>query len=212
MSGSNLSLDAIFDGIDAERSRRARELAELKSLFAQVTNDPFGITSKAVVVLAYAHWEGFYNSCVQAYIQFLRAKNASVSNLDWMLVVGIISDDLKRLRDRNHSADSRADFVGALQDKLAAQFSVFDMSVVEARSNLNFERLSGNYRVLHFDISGFTKWRNQIDKELVGWRHAVAHGSSPNLSAMDISDHVDFTNSLLLALADQFQTAILNRL
>lgn len=204
--------DIFFDRIDAERVRRGRELAELKVLFSPGSADPFGIGSKAVVVLSYAHWEGFYNSCAQAYISFLREKKNKMSATDWMLVVGVIAEDLQRLRDRNHSPESRCDFVDALKAKLHGNFDYFDVSVVEARSNLDFAKLSTNYRVLEFDISGFLKWRNQIDKELVGWRHAVAHGSSPDLNAMDVSRHVDFTNQLLLALADQFQQAILDRM
>jgi hypothetical protein len=212
MPGSSLDVDALFDSIDAERARRGRELAELKRLYAQLSPDPKGLASKSVVVLSYAHWEGFYNSCARVYIRFLRSKSAAISDIDWSLIVGVISDDLKSLRDRNHSTESRCDFVDALKAKLAGTFDNFDMAVVEARSNLDFERLSGSYRVLQFDISPFLRWRNQIDKELVGWRHAVAHGSSPDLSKMDASNHVDFTNQLLLALSDQFQKAIVDRL
>jgi hypothetical protein len=42
--------------------------------------------------------------------------------------------------------------------------------------------------------------------------HSVAHGDPPDLSALDISDHVDFTANLLMILADRFQHAMLERI
>lgn len=55
------------------------------------------------------------------------------------------------------------------------------------------------------------RMRNRLDKELVGWRHAVAHGDSPDLTEFDVQDHIEFTSSLLMLIADQFQFAMLDR-
>jgi hypothetical protein len=212
MTGLTQSADSIFDSIDGERLQRARELAELKHLFAQPQADLHGVKSKAVVVLCYAHWEGFYNSCAQAYIQFLLNTNIKVSSLEWMLILGVIDEHLQQLWDRNHSTIAKVDFIERLGEAINSKFDKFSTNIVEARSSLDFEKLRLNYRILSFDIARFQRWRNKIDKELVGWRHAVAHGSSPNLTSMDATEHVDFTNHMLLELADQFQEEILRRL
>jgi len=82
----------------------------------------------------------------------------------------------------------------------------------EALSNLDFERISFTYQLMSFDLTPFQRHRIRLDKELVGWRHSVAHGDTPNLSGMDIADHVDFTSRLLIPIADSFQYAILARL
>jgi HEPN superfamily RiboL-PSP-like protein len=55
------------------------------------------------------------------------------------------------------------------------------------------------------------RFRLKLDKELVQWRHSVAHGDQPDLSTLDISDHIDFASHLLLVLADEFQAAMLQR-
>ncbi|AUH34421.1 MAE_28990/MAE_18760 family HEPN-like nuclease [Paracoccus tegillarcae] len=206
-------LDSFFDEIDLARVRRARELSEIKRSFVSlVADDIHGVASKAVVVLTYASWEGFYNECVRAYLRFLTESGGKVRDKDWMLLVSALNSDLESMRNRNHSTASRHDFVGKLRSKIECGYDSVESKAVEARSNLDFSRLSENYALLSFDLSSMQAVRNRLDKELVGWRHAVAHGDSPDLTAMDIRAHVDFASSLLIMIADRFQYAMLERI
>jgi RiboL-PSP-HEPN len=202
-------LDDFFDEIDSARVRRAKELSEIKRSFDQLApDDVYGVASKAVIVLAYANWEGFYNECVRAYLRFLAEKGGKVRDQDWMLLLGALHADFESLRDRNHSAASRQNFVKNLQTRIDCGFDAVNGTIVEARSNLDFARLAENYGVLNFDLSTIHKVRNRLDKELVGWRHAVAHGDSPNFTTMDVAAHINFASSLLILIADHFQYAM----
>ena len=206
-------LDVYFDEIDAARTRRARELSEIKFRFTtSVGPDPSNISSRAVIVLTYASWEGFYNDCVTVYVRFLKELGKRVRETDWMLLLGAFKADFDSLRDRHHSDVARMEFVVNLQSLLECGFDKFDGSVITARSNLNFARLSQNYNLLSFDLTPMQRFRIRLDQELVKWRHSVAHGDPPDLSALDISGHVDFAAGLLLVLADGFQEAMLNRI
>ncbi|MBU2533708.1 MAG: hypothetical protein KKB37_13280, partial [Alphaproteobacteria bacterium] len=111
----------------------------------------------------------------------------------------------------NHSLESRQNFIRNLQTRIESGFDAVEGKIVEARSNLDFARLSENYGLLNFDLSTMQNVRNRLDKELVGWRHAVAHGDSPDLTKMDVEDHIAFASSLLILIADQFQFAMLAR-
>ena len=205
-------VDAYFDEIDIARARRAKELSEIKRSFESLSSsDTFGIASKAVVVLTYANWEGFYNECVRTYLNFLRDKGGRVRDKDWMLLLSVFYADFDSLRDRNHSLESRIKFIKNLRERLNCEFDELDSTVVEARSNLNFSRLKQNYLLLNFDLTSMENSRNRIDKELVGWRHAVAHGDSPDLTTMDVSAHVEFVSKLLILVADHFQCSMLDR-
>jgi MAE_28990/MAE_18760-like HEPN len=207
-----LDIEKYFDDIDSARVRRAKELSEIKRVFRQIAaSDPLGITSKAVVVLAYANWEGFYNDCVRSYLNFLREKGGKVRDTDWMLLVSALHAEFESMRARNHSFESRQLFVANLQNGLNCSFDAVDATSVEARSNLNFVRLAQNYQLLNFDLSSMQPLRNRLDKELVGWRHAVAHGDSPDLTAMDVDAHINFAAQLLILVSDRFQHAILDR-
>lgn len=206
-------LDSFFDEIDLARVRRAKELSAVKHSFGRITDgDIYGIASKAVVVLAYASWEGFYNECVRTYIRFLIEKGGKVRDTDWLLLVSALHSDFESMKDRNHSIESRQKFVENLKSKIDCGFDAIDTTIVEAQSSLDFSRLSQNYELLNFDLASMQCVRNRLDKELIGWRHAVAHGDSPDLTAMDIEDHVDFASSLLVMIADRFQYSMLSRI
>ena len=205
-----LAPDDYFDAVDSARIRRARELSEIKRTFlAMASADPLAIGSKSVVVLSYAAWEGFYNECVEIYLDFLEHGGVKVAEASWLLLSGALTADFKSLRDRHHSDKARREFVAQLRDRLICGFDSFDRSVVMARSNLDFDRLSSNFLLLALEITPFQVSRLRIDKELVGWRHGVAHGDPPDLTAIDVTAHIDFVSDLLLTVADSFQHAIL---
>jgi hypothetical protein len=206
-------LDDFFDEIDAARVRRVKELSEIKRSFRQLTDgDVYGIASKAVVVLAYANWEGFYNECVRVYLKFLVENGGKVRDQDWMLLVSALHRDFESMRDRNHSFESRQAFVKNLQTRIDCGFDAVDVKIVEARSNMDFAKLAENFSLLNFDLSEMQKSRNRLDKELVGWRHAVAHGDSPDLTTMDVESHINLASSLLILIADRFQFAMVEKI
>lgn len=207
------SVPSPLDQIDLARSRRARELSELKGAFLLTReDDPFLVGSKAVIVLSYANWEGFYNECVNIYMNFLEEKATKVSDASWLLLIGALTSEFESLRARNHSQKSKVDFIKNLQTRIDCTFDRFDRNVVLARSNLDYSRISENFDLLNFQYSTLTRFRNRLDKELVGWRHGVAHGDPPDLSAVSVADHVDFTANLLLEVSGIFQTAITDRI
>jgi hypothetical protein len=206
-------IDKYFDEIDIARVRRAKELSEIKFRFTSDSiPDPSGIKSRAVVVLTYANWEGFYNECVRAYMRFLKERGGKVRATDWMLLLAALRADFESLRDRNHSDDARQEFVSNLRSRLECGFEAIDGSVIEARSNLDFARLRWNFAVLNLDLTPLQHFRLRMDRELVQWRHSVAHGDPPDLTALDINSHVEFAAALLIALADGFQEAMLQRI
>ena len=192
---------------------RVRELSDLKSRLSSYTlSDPFSIASKAIIVLSYAQWEGFYNDCIISYIKFLRTAQRSVVEVGWPMLVGSLSPQFDSLRDRNYSHEAKCDFVEAMELAVDTDFEDYDIRVVSPRSNLNFEKLKASYRVLGFDLSSFNSVRIRLDKELVGWRHSVAHGDSPDLSNLNVESHIEFTNDLMLMVADQFQEGMLQHI
>src|SRR5438874_3639 len=136
-------VEKYFDEIDTARFRRVKELSEIKYTFSVDRRpDPENIRSKAVVVLTYASWEGFYNECVQAYVRFLRERGGRIRDTDWMLLVSAFNRDFESLRARNHSSLAKRQFVADLKARLECSFDEIDLQIIEARSNLDFERLS----------------------------------------------------------------------
>lgn len=208
------AIDDYFDDIDAARAIRVRELSEIKRLFGtpSYTTDPMGVQSKALVVLSYAAWEGFYNECVDAYCNFLQARGKKVSDTGWKMLVGALGAEFDSLRSRNHSPTAKRDFIEKLQNKLACDFADFDRKAVKATSNLDWDKLDQNFQILDFDLTPFQRHRNRLHKEVVGWRHGVAHGDAPNLGSLDASKHISLVGEVMAMVADVFQGAMLKHL
>ncbi len=51
-----------------------------------------------------------------------------------------------------------------------------------------------------------------LDKEVVGWRHGVAHGDAPNLGTLDAADHISFVAQVMVLVSDSFQSAMLEHI
>ena len=144
-------LDDFFDEIDSARVRRAKELSEIKRSFDELApDDVYGVASKAVVVLAYANWEGFYNECVRAYLRFLAEKGGKVRDQDWMLLLGALHADFESLRDRNHSAASRQNFVKNLQTRIDCGFDAVNGDNCRGAFQFGFCKVSGKLRHSQF--------------------------------------------------------------
>lgn len=207
------TIDDFFNEIDAARANRVQELTEIKRLLGAPTtvSDPMGVQSKALVVLSYAAWEGFYNECVEAYCEFMKVQGSKVSDVGWKMLIGVFGSEFSSLRDRNHSPTARLEFIEGLQDKLNANFEMFDQSVIAAQSNLNWDALRMNFEILDFDLSLLQQYRNRLNNELVGWRHGVAHGSAPNLGSLDAGDHISLVAELMMLVSDAFQSAMVEQ-
>ena len=208
------TIDNFFDDIDAARSLRVRELLEIKRHFGDPSpeSDPMGVQSKALVVLSYAAWEGFYNECVDGYCEFLQFQEKQVSSVSWKMLVGALVSEFEALRSRNHSRVAKRDFVEKLQDRLICDFTTFDRTVVKARSNLDWEKLEHNFQILEFSLDPFQVLRNRLDREIVGWRHGVAHGDAPNLGSLDAADHISLVAEVMMLVSDAFQSAMLEHI
>jgi hypothetical protein len=63
--------------------------------------------AKAVVVLAYANWEGFYNECIRSHIRFLQEHGKKIREINWLLLIGALTADFESLRARNHSPEAK---------------------------------------------------------------------------------------------------------
>ena len=161
---------------------------------------------------SYAAWEGFYNECVDVYCEFLQIQGKKVSDAGWKMLVGALVAEFDSLRSRNHSQIAKRDFVENLQVRLACDFSTFDRTPVKARSNLDWEKLDQNFHVLDFDLGPFQPHRNRLNKEVVGWRHGVAHGSAPYLGTLDAADQISFVGQVMMLVSDAFQSAMLGHI
>jgi len=163
---------------------------------------------KSLIVSCYAHWEGFYNDCANAFLDAASSSGRAAREISPRLLVGVFSKNFARLRDMNHSRKAQRDFVDQLN--LNEGFSTFDKSCVLARSNLNFEALSYNYTLIGMDVGHIQPFRLKLDKEIVGYRHELAHGGEIDMAEVDMASHVAVVDGIMRIVAGDFQAKIIS--
>lgn len=195
--------------LSEDRLWRARELSDLRTLHEHAgCMREQKLTSRCVVLLSYAHWEGYCADCVNTFVDYSEAMGFTYDQLPKDLVIGAVSSALDSYRDRADNVRTRLELLNALEGVAASPFSGFDRTVILPRSNLNFERLKFIFSTMDADINPFQKHRIRIDRELVGWRHPVAHGEMFILDHSKVTSHTQFCDELMFLMKDTFESAL----
>lgn len=198
-----------IDRLSADRLWRARELSDLRVMHNKAESSrEKAATSRAIVVLSYAHWEGYCSSCAGTLIDYLEAKEVPYNSLPSEMLLGAMAGALDGYRDTADNLVSRRKLIKVFQDVLGNHIKNFDRRVILPRSNLNFERLRFIHEVIGADIQPFQKHRLKIDKELVEWRHLVAHGEMFTLENSLAAAHTNLCEELMFLTKDTFETAL----
>lgn len=200
--------DHRLNEIDFERVRRARELSAAKEYFKRFGDNGYDIGAKSIVLFCYANWEAFFNFAIRKYLDCLRESDIRVIDHNWDMMLGVLENDFKSLVDRSNSRAAQIDFIRRARELIDAKFDKFVERCVLARSNLNFEKLRENFEILGISDEDFLRFRLKIDRELVGWRHSIAHGEAPDLSRVEVDLHVALTDELMLMISDKIQELI----
>ena len=175
-----------LEQLSTDRLWRARELSDLRVMHrkAESTREK-AATSRAIIVLSYAHWEGYCHKSANILVDYLEAKKSLYSALPNDMILGAMSRALDSYRDSADNLDSRRKLVNSFHTVLVSHFEKFDRRVILPRSNLNFQRLRFILEVIGADVQPFQEHRLKIDRELVAWRHLVAHGDMFTLGNTD---------------------------
>lgn len=192
----------------SERARRARSLSNSRALYVGAAEPLREVAAQSLIVMSCAHWEGFFNFCVDLYIDAVNAAEKNIAQINPALLACEIDPHLMSLRDRNFRIDARPDFarqVFALSDhkKITS-----DHSILKAASNLDFKRLRNCLKALDVDESRLLRYQNFIVHELVKWRHQVAHGDEPDLSTADLIAHSHRAEELLIIVLEIFSDRV----
>jgi len=199
------AFDDFVKEVDAGRIWRVKELSNFRALTSLHSADTYSDSvSRAAVVIAYSHWEGFWSDCLSAYITFRTKEGRRPILVNRNFLIGMLGNSFKRLKDRNFSDEAKMEFVGSVFAGLNGNFAAVGTEEIRPRSNFDFKRLSYCANYLALDISPFQKYRNQIDAEVVGWRHSIAHGDSPTIDMTAVAGHLNLVERLTELIKDAF--------
>ena len=192
--------------LSTDRLWRARELSDLRLMHRNAKSAREKVaTSRAIVVLSYAHWEGYCASCAGIFVDHLETKKVPYSSLPTDMLLGAVSGALDSYRDTADNLDSRLKLLRFFQSVQKDHIQKFDRKLILPRSNLNFRRLRFIHEVIGSSIQPFQQYRLKIDKELVAWRHLVAHGEMFVLENALAENHTKLCEELMFLTKDSFE-------
>lgn len=198
-----------FENIaSAERTRRVRSLSNSRALYVNAAGALEETAAQSLIVMCYAHWEGYFNFCVDLYVQAINEVGKGIVQLNPALLACEIDSHLMSLKDRNFRIDARPDFARKVFDLSGCKKITKGTSILKAASNLDFVRLRSCLNALDVDETRLLPHRNFIVHELVKWRHQVAHGDEPELEKADLVEHSHRTEDLLTIVLEIFSDRV----
>lgn len=198
-----------FERIAAtERARRTKSLSNSRALYLSSAETLEEIAAQSLIVMCYAHWEGFFNFCVDLYVRAINEAGKEIIQLNPALLACEIDSHLMSLRDKNFNIEARPDFARKIFGTVGCKEITRGTSLLKSASNLDFNRLKTCLDALDVDENRLLPHRNFIVHELVKWRHQVAHGDEPELEQANLVEHSHHTEELLTIVLEIFSDRI----
>lgn len=169
------------------------EINMLYNKFVSSTKEKEKLTLlKSLLLLLYAHYEGFTNFLLQSYVQEINLKNLKRKDVREVLVVASmekIFKDYDNLDKKNgyfkrafpdesalHRYIRRADLLAQINDFLEKTLKIED-GVINTESNLHVEVLEKNLYKLGIDLT-LSSFQKGIISRLLKIRNDIAHTGS----------------------------------
>lgn len=170
-------------------SWRVNEFLALKNLLRADNNVP---VVKTLIVMLYAHFEGFFKDCLECYIKYINSTNLTLSNYTDTIITASLNREYMAFEDSNrrckelttvppaeeflHRYHRRRELTKKFTSNYLDKKIRIDEKIINTKSNLGYSVLQENLYVLGLDYNYFADKQNTIRK-LVRLRNAVAHGS-----------------------------------
>lgn len=187
-----MQLEEIRAEMEEELTWRQREIVFLKNVMVGITKEEDKERyRKSLIVMLYAHFEGFCKTCLLIYVKAINDLNLTRKEANDSLVAsskeGIFNgyDNLDKKckifkRELPNDTDlhrfyRRTDLVVQFNEFLEQKLVIAD-NVINTESNLWYHVLKKNLFKLGIDYTVFDQYQSSINA-LVNKRNSIAHGS-----------------------------------
>ncbi len=203
-----MNAESFTNSIQKDLSHRKLELSRLSLRVQESQDDHHSWFTRAAVVLAYAHWEGFVKGSAIKYLKFLNAQQVVANALKLELQAAFIAAHFKRAKD-----STKTSFLGGLLGQMDASrrdvFSVDPKEVINTESNLSSTVFRELVRGIGLDyLDAYATKEVLVDNKIVHGRNSVAHGELMGFTAEEALERIDGVVHLLNCFADQLSLAV----
>ncbi|MZQ82727.1 hypothetical protein GQF01_11505 [Paenibacillus sp. 5J-6] len=171
----------IFTALDRDFTWRQHELYEAKSILRTVNKHEHQkkVMQRALIVLLYAHFEGFIKYCLTQYLDYIcKYSDTKAVALKDELLVYSFKKRFSTLQGKS-SLENRIEFVNKIKEVFEIPLSLDDESI-DTKSNLKSNVLNDLFRELGILLEIDRQKLKDIDT-LVHRRNSVAHGENMSM-------------------------------
>jgi RiboL-PSP-HEPN len=199
--------DDLYQAFDRDLVWRRKELSDLKRSVEVADRLARAGLSRALLLMAYAHWEGFVKNCSRAYFDFLAVKKRPYAEYEVQIYTNRFLSEIDSFFGSKAGVQKKCDFIEKIILGKKDRFSTVSERLVDTKSNLNSDVLLELCRVINIDNSIFRNKNVFIDIKLLKRRNSIAHGSQ------EFPDIIDFQEIMdgVLELMGEFRNLIENK-
>lgn len=170
-------------------SWRINEIVMLKNLLREDNKVP---VVKTLIVMLYAHFEGFFKDCLECYIKYINSTELTLDKFSDSIITASLNREYAAFENMNrkckelisvppaeeflHKFHRRRELTQKLTSDYLNRKIRVDEKIVNTKSNLDYSVMQENMYILGLDYNYFSDKQNTITK-LVRLRNSVAHGS-----------------------------------
>lgn len=193
--------------LGSDRVWRIRELSDLKSAIRRSDRIGRRVLLRALVTIAYAHWEGYVRSAAKGYLEFVATRNLRYEALHPQFLRNHFIPRLATLYGAKKNFGDSCKIVDEILAGASLQFGKVDESIVSTRSNLSTAVMRDICLVCGVDSTPYDSLASFIDKILLDRRNAIAHGENAFIDDGQIDEIVETTVTLMRSFGDQLENA-----
>lgn len=170
-------------------SWRINEIVTLKNLLREDNRVP---VVKTLIVMLYAHFEGFFKDCLECYIKYINSTELPLSRFNNSIITASLNREYAAFENMNrkckeltsvppaeeflHKFHRRRELTQKLVSDYLNRKIRIDEKIINTKSNLDYSVVQENMYVLGLDYNYFSEKQDNIT-QLVRLRNSVAHGS-----------------------------------
>lgn len=217
------SADEAYEDIEEDRAVREAEVRLIERYYnAAVSANERTMLARSLVLLTYAHVEGFTKFALQTYISVINGMKIPCYKATLPLAAATLSSVFAALRDVNarhsvfrdlpsdhdiHLQQRNVDFIEKY-DTIMAQVVDIPDSAIEAATNLNSRMLKRALFKMGLSLPELEPYHGTIDR-LLGERNAIAHGDRIHVPKPEaIADYLHTTFKLMLLIQQEIYGAL----
>lgn len=194
----------LADQLSRDLTWRIKEISDLKSAVLLSDTVARPALLRALVTVVYAHWEGHVKLSAQKYLTHVALRKIAYSSLTRQFLRNDFLPKLAVVGQR--SVKDRGDLIDDILDGGNRRFVRINDSLVNTKSNLNFEVLCDICRVCGIDPIIFSEHEKFIDVILLKRRNSIAHGEETFVGIEDLNPLTEQAIGLMRMFSNDLQT------